>query len=262
MNAVLLVARFGARDLIRSRWIAIYALFFAATTAGLMRFSDTEQKALLSLVNLVLFVVPLASVVFGAMYLYAAREFVELMLAQPLPRRRLFAGLYLGLALPLAGAAAAGIAIPLVALIHSRESIAPAISLVLVTALLALTFTGLSAAIVYRVDDRVRGLAAALATWLILAVLYDGLALMLATQFADYPIERPMLAAMIANPVDLARLLLLFQFDVAALLGYTGAVFQRFFAGAFGIAVAGVALVAWTVTPAALGGRLFTRKDF
>ena len=49
--------------------------------------------------------------------------------------------------------------------------------------------------------------------------MWDALVLLLATQFADYPIERGMLVAMIANPVDLARLLLLFQFDVAALLG-------------------------------------------
>jgi Cu-processing system permease protein len=71
-----------------------------------------------------------------------------------------------------------------------------------------------------------------------------------------------MLVAMIANPIDLARLLLLFQFDVGALLGYTGAVFQRFFDGALGLAIAAGALAFWTVAPAIAGGRLFHRKDF
>ena len=48
---------------------------------------------------------------------------------------------------------------------------------------------------------------------------------LLACLFADYPIERPMLGLMLANPVDLARVVLLLRFDVSALMGYTGAVF-------------------------------------
>ena len=112
MTGLMRVARFVARDLSRSRWLIGYAAFFALATWALLRFSDSEQKALLSLVNVVLFVVPLASIVFGSMYLYGAREFVELLLAQPGPRRTLFSGLYLGLAVPLGLAAAAGIAVP------------------------------------------------------------------------------------------------------------------------------------------------------
>lgn len=262
MNTVTRIARFGARDLVRSRWVMAYAGFFGVATWALLRFSDTEQKALLSLVNVVLFVVPLASIVFGAMYLYGAREFVELLLAQPVPRRRLFSGLFLGLTVPLAGAVVVGIAVPLLLHGASAASIRPAGALVGMSIALSGAFTGLAAIITYRVDDRVRGLATALGVWLALAVVYDGLTLMMATQFADYPIERPMLIAMIANPIDLARLLLLFQFDVAALLGYTGAVFRRFFDGAPGFAIAAGALALWTVVPALAGARLFHRKDF
>ena len=71
-----------------------------------------------------------------------------------------------------------------------------------------------------------------------------------------------MLAAMIANPIDLARLLLLSQFDTAALLGYTGAVFQRFFGGIGGAFMALFAAGLWVALPAVLGARLFHRKDF
>jgi Cu-processing system ATP-binding protein len=66
------IARYGVRDLVRSRWLLGYAGFFAIATWSLLRFSDTETKALLSLVNVVLLVVPLANLVFGAMYLYGA----------------------------------------------------------------------------------------------------------------------------------------------------------------------------------------------
>ena len=262
MSVVIRIARFGLRDLRRSRWLAVYALFFAVATWALLRFSDTGQKALLSLVTVALFVVPLASVVFGTIYLHASREFVELMLAQPVARTQLFAGIYLGLVISMAGAGALGLGIPLVLFSRSTASAAPAITLIAMTVALTAAFTGIASIIAYAIEDRVRGLAVALGAWLVLAVAYDGLVLMLATQFAAYPIERGLLGAMIANPIDLARLLLLFQFDVAALLGYTGAVFQKFFGAAFGIALAATALAAWAVLPAAAGRRLFYRKDF
>jgi len=262
MSIVIRIARFGIRDLARSRWLAAYTLFFAFASWALFRFSDTEQKALLSLVNVALFVAPLASIVFGSIYLYGSREFVELMLAQPVARKQLFGGIYLGLVVSMAGAGALGLGIPLVLLSRSGATLAPAITLIAMTVALSAAFTGLAAVIAYAIEDRVRGLAAALGAWLVLAVVWDAAVLMMATRFADYPIERAMLGAMVANPIDLARLLLLFQFDVAALLGYTGAVFQRFLGAGTGTVVAAAALLAWAVLPAAAGRRLFLRKDF
>jgi Cu-processing system permease protein len=79
--------------------------------------------------------------------------------------------------------------------------------------------------------------------------------------FADYPIERPLLGLMLANPVDLARVLLLLRLDAAALMGYTGSVFARFFAGT-GIVVASAMLCLWIAAPVAASARWFNRKDF
>jgi len=256
------IASYGVRDLVRSRWLLAYAGFFLIATWALLRFSDTEGKALLSLVNVVLLVVPLANLVFGAMYLYGAREFVELLLAQPVRRRELFAGLYLGLMLPVAGAAVFGIGVPLLFQASSPATLRTAGLLAVMCVALSAVFTGIAAVIAYSIEDRVRGLASALGVWLLLAVVYDGLVLMAAMQFAEYPLERPMLAMMIANPIDLARLVLLLQFDVAALLGYTGAVFERFFDASTGLIVAGGAIALWVAVPALAGARLFRRKDF
>jgi len=64
------------------------------------------------------------------------------------------------------------------------------------------------------------------------------------------------------NPIDLGRVLLLLQLDIAALMGYTGAVFRRFFGSEMGVITSAVALVAWTGAPLWLGLRQFKRKDF
>lgn len=256
------VARYGVRDLVRSRWLLGYAAFFAIATFALLRFSDSETKALLSLSNVVLLVVPLANIVFGTMYLYASREFVELLLAQPVRRRELFAGLLLGLIAPVACAVIAGIAIPLALMRVSPEALRIGFIVAGIAAALTAVFTTIASAIAYWVEDRVRGLAAAIGIWLLVALVYDAAVLMAAVQLADYPLERPMLIAMFMNPIDLSRLLLLTRFDAAALLGYTGAVFQSFLAGMLGLIAAAVAIASWIAGPAAIGMRLFLRKDF
>jgi Cu-processing system permease protein len=67
---------------------------------------------------------------------------------------------------------------------------------------------------------------------------------------------------MLLNPVDLARVVLMLNFDVAALMGYTGTVFRSFFGSALGLAVALAALTVWLLVPLSLGLRRFARKDF
>jgi Cu-processing system permease protein len=257
------VVRSQLRDAMRSRWLAVYALFFVLLSDGLLRFSGSDAKAILSLTTVVLIVIPLVTLVLSTIYVYNAREFTEILLAQPIRRSSLFAGLYLGLTLPLAGGFVAGVALPFIL----RGGGDPAQRVALLTLLvlgvvLTSVFTAIAFWIAIRAEDRLRGLGMALGVWLLLGLLYDGVVLFVVAMFGDYPIERPLLAITFANPIDLGRMLMLLQLDVAALMGYTGAVFQRFFAGTSGIALASAALAGWVLIPLALGARLFRRKDF
>ena len=262
-NATAKVVRYELSDVVRSRWLIGYALFFLLATDALLRFGGGGSKALLSLMNVVILLVPLVSTVFGTMYLYNAREFTELLLAQPVRRDQLYAGLYLGLALPLSLGYLVGLVGPF--LVHGVDDPAQwrmLAALALTGVVLTCVFVGLSFLIAIRSEDRVRGLGAAVGVWLLFSLLYDGLVLLAVMLFADYPLERPLLGMMLANPVDLARVVLLLQFDVSALMGYTGAVFQKFFGGAGGMAVAAAALAAWVAGPALLGARAFRKRDF
>jgi Cu-processing system permease protein len=257
------MVRYQARDVARSRWLAAYTLFFAAATEGLLRFAGGSAQALASVASVAMFVVPLATIVFGTVYLYNAREFIELVLAQPVRRRQLFAGLYLGLVLPLALGFVVGLGLPFA--LHGVDDPAlrmPLATLIAVGVALTAIFTGIALLIAVRTDDRLRGLGAAIGLWLACSLLYDGVVLLLVAAFADYPLERPMIALMLANPVDLARVALLLQLDASALMGYTGAVLQRFLGTALGTATAAAALALWIAAPVTLGARAFRRKDF
>ena len=257
------VLKYQASDAARSRWLFVYALFFFVASEGLLRYAGGDAKAVLSLVNVVLFVIPLVTLVLGTVYLYNAREFTELLLAQPVPRSRLFAGLYLGLALPLASAFVGGVAIPFLLRGGGDPAQRPALlTLLAVGVVLTCVFTAIAFVIAVRAEDRLRGLGLAIGAWLLLALLYDGAVLVVVAMFADYPIEGPLLALTFANPIDLARVILLLELDVSALMGYTGAVFQNFFSGALGVAAAAAALLAWIAVPIALAARCFRRKDF
>lgn len=263
MKVTAKVAGYQIRDVIRSRWLAGYTIFFLVVTDALFRFGGGGEKALLSLVNVVLFLIPLVAMVFTTVYLYAAREFIELLLAQPIRRRQVFTGLYIGLTLPLSLSFVAAVCIPFV-LHRGITNTQPGTFLALLLAgiVLTLIFTALAFLIVARTEDRLKGLGLAVASWLFLAVLYDGLVLLLISMLADHPIERPLLALMLANPMDLARVSLLLQFDVAALLGYTGAVMQKFFGRSIGVAVTSLALAVWVLAPFLGGMRAFQKKDF
>lgn len=257
------VLRYELQDLRRSRWLAGYALLLLVLTDALLRFGGGGPRAVLSLMNVVLVFVPLVSIVFGTMYLYGARDFIELLLAQPVGRGSLFAGLYAGLAAPLALGFLLGVGLPFLWGGQGEGSLAGPLAMLLAAGvLLTLVFTALAVLASLLFEDRARGLGAAILVWLAATVLYDAVIVLVATAFSDYPLEPPLIGLILLNPVDLARVLLLLQFDIAALMGYTGAVFERFFGTPLGLGVATGALALWCAGPLLLAERKFRGKDF
>jgi Cu-processing system permease protein len=259
MKAILQILRYQLRDAARSRWVLAYGVLFLLLTEGLFRFGGGGERVIVSLLNAVLLLVPLVGLLFGALHFYHSREFMELMLAQPLERHVLYGGLYGGLALPLILALALGVGLPFA---WHGEGGTALLVLLGVGVALTLVFSGVAFLVALAFEDRGKGMGAALLLWLGAAIVWDGVVLLVLVLFADYPLEQPMLVLTFLNPIDLGRVVLLLQLDIAALMGYTGAVFRRFFGSGLGIAIAALALLAWTGAPLWLGFRRFKEKDF
>jgi Cu-processing system permease protein len=263
MRMIFKVMRYVLLDVMRNRWVLGYCLFFIVITDVLVRLSGSGPRALLSLLSVVVLLIPLVTIVFGTIYWHGAREFNELLLSQPVERSTLFHGLFAGLVLPLSLAFMLGISIPLA--LHQtidRETL-PLLAMMLVAGVaLTAVFGALAVLIGGLVDDRLKGLGLALGVWLLMSVAYDGLVLWVAMAYQDYPIEGAMLALTFANPVDLARVLLVLRVDEAALMGYTGAVVQRMLGGSLGVLAAAAGLAIWTLVPGLLALRAFGRRDF
>jgi Cu-processing system permease protein len=112
-----------------------------------------------------------------------------------------------------------------------------------------------------RFTDRIKGLGAAILLWFFVSVVYDGLVLLFIHLFREYPYETPMMALLMINPIDLGRVLIILQLDLASLMGYTGAVFEKLFGSAAGTALSAGVLVGYAALFTAAGLRLFNRKD-
>jgi Cu-processing system permease protein len=209
-----------------------------------------------------LIIIPLVSIIFGTVYLYNNKDYIILILSQPIKRNILYLGLYLGLAIPLVLSFFIGTLIPLVFLSRDILFQIPLLFLFITGLFQTSIFVSVSFLIATWNDNRILGLGLSIFAWLLFSVLYDGLLLLMINVFQNYPLEKALIGFSILNPVDLARILVTLKLDVAALMGYTGAVFQKFFNTNLGTGISIFSLTAWTIIPLIIGKAKFSRKDF
>ena len=79
---MLKLSRYVVYDILRSKVILAYTLFLFIVSFSMFRMEDNNAKAMLSLLNIVLIVLPLVSLVFTTIHYYNSYEFIELMLDQ------------------------------------------------------------------------------------------------------------------------------------------------------------------------------------
>lgn len=260
---MLKILKYSFYDLMRSRWSYVYFLFYLLLGIVLLFLNNDLSKAVITLMNVIIILVPLIGTIFGVMYYYNSREFTELLLAQPIKRSSIFLGQYFGVATSLAMSLVIGLGLPFVFYGIFNSNAIWDFSLLLVTgAFLTFIFTALAFVIALSNENRIKGFGYAILLWLFMAVIYDGIFLMSLLYFEDYPLDKFSLVATMLNPVDLSRVLILLKLDISALLGYTGAVFQKFFGTNFGLVLSSIMLVLWVLIPTFFIWRIAKRKDF
>lgn len=257
------VLKYSFYDLVRSRWIYGYFLFYLVVTLGLLYFSNDLARTIISLMNIVLILTPLIGILFGSLYYYNSKEFNELLLALPLKRSSIFMGKYFGLSLSLSVSFLLGIGIP--ALVHGAFYSGQFITLLLLMVsglMLTFIFTGIAFIVSIRFENAVKGFGIAIFIWLFMALIYDGLFLLTLMVFSEYPLDKYALIVTLFNPIDLSRILILLKLDISALMGYTGAVFNKYLGTSSGMILAFISLFIWMLFPVSLFIRIARKKDF
>jgi len=260
---MLKILKYSFYDLMRSRWSYVYFAFYLLLGIVLLFLNTDLSKAVITLMNVIIVLVPLIGTIFGVMYYYNSKEFTELLLAQPLKRSSIFLGQYLGVALSLSMSLILGLGLPFVFYGLFKSNAIWDFSLLLITGtFLTLIFTALAFNIALSNENKIKGFGYAILLWLFLAIIYDGIFLMSLILFEDYPLDKLSLIGTMLNPIDLSRTLILLKLDISALLGYTGAIFKKFFGTNFGLIVSIIVLSIWVILPVLRIAFKSKKKDF
>ena len=86
-------------DILKSKIALAYTFILAILSWSSFALEDNSAKGILTILNVILFTVPLVSILFATIYLYNSSEFIELLLSQPIKRRKIWISLFLGLSI-------------------------------------------------------------------------------------------------------------------------------------------------------------------
>ncbi|UGS21662.1 ABC transporter permease subunit [Flavobacterium cyclinae] len=244
-------------DILKNKIVLVYTFILAVLSWSSFGMEDNTAKGMLTILNVILFTVPLVSILFATIYIYNSSEFIELLISQPIRRSKIWISLFISLSLSLIISFLIGSGIPLLINAPNLNGIMMLLIGVLITAIfVSLAFLS---AIFNR--DKARGIGASIVIWLFFALIFDGLILFLLFQFSDYPIEKPMIFVTSLSPIDLARIQMLLHLDASAMMGYTGALFKEYFGNGTGIAISLLLLILWVIVPFVLSLKKFKTKD-
>jgi len=254
---MLKLSRYVLYDIVRGRVVAGYTLFLLIASMSLFNMEENSSKAMLSLLNVVLIIVPLISLIFSTIHYYNSYEFIELMLSQPMSRTKILLSEYGSVSFSLLFSFLIGVGVPV--LIYSFD--ATGMAMLFTGSALTIIFSSIAFFASVKSRDKARGIGSVLLLWFYFALIYDGLILMILFTFSDYPLEKLTLLLSALNPIDLGRIFIMLKMDISALMGYTGALYKDFFGSGSGIMFTIGIMLLWAIIPLWLTVRAFKRKD-
>jgi Cu-processing system permease protein len=259
MRSLRKILLFELKSAKRDKWLISYFLFLFALTFILLSFNSTTVKTLISLMDILLIIIPLLSILLGTIYVYNSKEFIVLLLTQPIKKNNIYWGLYLGFVIPYIFILIFAILLPF--LIQNAMTI-EVLSILFSASLLTLVCSSLAFWIAFSTQEKIKGIGKAIVVWLFAAFLYDGFLLFLSFLFSEYPIEKIMLGLVLINPIDLFRTFFLMTFDISALMGYSGAIFKKFFGTELGVIISLFAGFSWFIILQFRAMKSFNKQDF
>ncbi len=273
IRVVRTIAAYELKVSSRNKWTVLFAMVFAGLAAAISYFGLVTEAVIgfqgftrttASLLNLVLYLVPMIALAMGALSFTGEKGANELLFSQPVTRGEILVGKIAGLFLALAAATlfgfgAAGLLISAQVGIDglTRYMIFVGFALLLAAGFLTL---GATAAIAAR--GRAKGLGFALILWFFFVLLYDLLMMGIAFLLPEHTANQLIFLSLFGNPIDLARVGSLIAMGDPAVFGYAGAALVKSLGGS---SLANVALIGglliWILAPLVVSARVLRRQD-
>lgn len=257
----------------RARWSGVFAVVLAALALSLSYFGMFHTgfggfvgfvRTATSLLSVVTLVLPLVALAVGSLMFSGEREEQHLILVQPVTRSEVMLGRYLGVAAALTASTlgAFGAAGVVIALRAGTEGWLRYAGVVGLSVLLVAISLGVGVLLGVTSRDRGRALGGAIALWGLLVVLYDLVAMGVSVVLSGEVVRPLLLSMVVANPVDLVRVLGLLLIGARASLGAPGAVLSATLAGTGGWVVLPLAMGMWLVLPLFMACRSYEQQDY
>lgn len=272
-NAITTIARQELVINIRNRWTLVFACvfgvlvlsisYFGLVTSGTVGFQGFARTSA-SLLNMVLYIVPLVALVTGTLSFTSEKSAGELLFSQPVTRGEILLGKFFGLFASILTATLVGFGLAGVVIASNAgtEGSLRYPAFVAFSLLLALIFLSLSAFISALCQRKSKALGVALFVWFFFVLFYDLLVIGLTFLLKERTANAFIFGSLFGNPVDMVRVASLMTLNGKDIFGAGGAALLKFLGGeSASFALLLVALSFWVVVPLFMAQRLLSRQD-
>ena len=257
----------------RNKWTVSFAGIFAAlalaisyfgmVTAGEIGFQGFTRTSA-SLLNLVLYLVPIVALTMSAVSFTAERGANELLFSQPVTRAEILTGKICGLFAAVAAATCFGfgLAACVIAANAGAEGSLVFLAFAGFALLLALVFLVIGALIAAYCGSKAKAFGHALFVWFFFVLLYDLLVIGVTFILKEHTANQFVFLSLFGNPVDLVRVGSMLALGEPAVFGAAGAALLKFLGGSVpAMLMLLSALVLWIAAPLAAAMRAMNRQD-
>ena len=273
INAVATIARQELVINIRNKWTAIFAVvfgglalaisYFGMLTAGAIGFQSFARTSA-SLLNLTLYVVPLLSLMMGALSFTSEKSMGEMLFAQPVTRAEILLGKLAGLfaSILIATLVGFGLAGGVIALKSGAGGALRYHAFVALSLSLALVFLTMSALVASVCQRKMKTFGMMIFLWFFFALFYDLVVIGATFLMKERAANTFIFVSLFGNPVDIARVACLMILDGKEVFGAAGAALVKFTGGegaSFALLIGG--LVLWMIVPFLLARHALNRQD-
>ncbi len=272
-NPVLLIAKQEFTINRRNKWVTSFAgvfalitflvAYFGMVTSGYAGFQDFTRTSA-SIINLAGFIVPLFALLLGVFSFLSNKDYIDILVTEPVSRQQIILGKYIGLLITLIAATLIGFGLPgvVMALVIGAEGALMYCLIVALSLISGAIFLGLSLLIALITHRQQIALGVAVALWIFFELFYGLIVLGTTLYFSPTLLKSFLLFGLFGNPIDLSRVLSLliiggphfFGPAGATLVKMTGSSIVAGFWGALG-------LLLWIILPGFLTVRIFSKQN-
>jgi Cu-processing system permease protein len=268
-----IIARQELRAALRNRWVFVYGAIFAVLTTAVSYFGlaiieytgfQGFERTAASLLNLVLYIIPLAAMLMTVQAFSAEGGLTNALLAEPVTRAEIVCGKLLGVFSALALATLLGFGLPgiVIARQTGTAGLASYFTLLGYSLLVAACFCAIAACLTMLSQRTPRAYGVVLIAWFAFVLLYDLAVIGVSFLLPEGAANRLSYVSLFFNPVDGVRVSTLLATVGKETFGVAGVMLVRALGGTSTALLAlGLSLMLWVVVPTAVSSLLLARQD-